>query len=106
MATKHLVLLAILVISFIGCSDDCPVPPEPETITTIKYEKYPIPKIPEKPVAEEYDVYEVSFDKEDYYLIPRVHGSIMGNNYLMYKDWAESMYSILKDIEESNKKSK
>lgn len=99
MKTALLILSGLLVISFTGCGG-CPLPPEPGVVVQIKYIKQPIPKIEDKPKFFEYNVILININGDEYYAIPRVDGSVLGTNWLQYRDWAEQNYKILKSLKD------
>jgi len=101
MKTVLLILSAILVISFTGCTD-CPEPIEPEIITNTVYINRILPTIQDKPKFVPYTTIMVNFNGEDYYAIPRIDGTILKNNWLQYKTWAEENYSLLKSLENNS----
>jgi len=91
-------VLTVLAGSLTGCHE-CP---EPKVVTEYQYLKVAMPKVQDKPQFIEYDLKAVNFNGGDYYFMGRVQGNIMLNNWNSYRDWAETNYSILKSIEDSN----
>lgn len=105
MKNQYLTLLVLSVgsILFAGC-EKCPEPREPDTVVEYRYIDKKIPKVEEKPAYIEYRVIMVKFEGKDYYALTRADGTVMVNNWILYKDWAENNYKILKSLENNTTK--
>lgn len=91
----------MLAVSLSGCWP-CPEIPEPEIVIEYEYVYQKIPELQQRPMFQEYDMNMVRFKGQDFYVIPRVDGSIMSSNWTAYRGWAEANYSILQALKDSN----
>lgn len=99
---KTMILSAVLIISaisIIGCTKACP---EPRIVVKYKYLDRPIVSLKNKPKFMKYRIDRVSFNGKDFYFMTINDGNIMLANWLVYKDWAETNYNTLKNLDVNN----
>jgi len=91
---KYLMISILLASSFTGCD------PKPDPKVVIEY-RYVHPEV--KPLAKPkwvpYKMNMINFNGDDYYFMSKQDGNIMLTNWLIYKDWAEGNFKILRTLE-------
>ena len=61
------------------------------------YIKCQKPVIPEKPKFQSYEIFRVKFEGKYYYCVDVENARILSENWLKYRNWCESLGSLLKN---------
>lgn len=67
-----------------------------------KFVKIQIPDIPEKPIAQKYDLKIIKINKDEYYALTPDDAKILIKNWLDFKAWAELNNELLIVIKNQN----
>ncbi|NPA53946.1 MAG: hypothetical protein GXO21_04690 [Aquificae bacterium] len=95
---KKILLLILFLISASSCAN------KQESRVVYRYIEKPVyiecqkPAIPEKPKAKDYQVLRIKFEEKYYYCVDVENAKILSENWLKYRNWCESINTILKNI--------
>ena len=82
---KYSLLLILIALSFTGCS---------EKIQKV-YVKPEIPKPFQRPQGKDFEVFLLKMDNKIFYSLSEKDAEILSENWVYYKNWAESNYNLL-----------
>ncbi len=86
---------------FLILASSCATKQEPKVV--YKYIQKPVyvecekPVIPEKPKFQSYEIFRVKFEGKYYYCADVENAKIISENWLRYKNWCESLETLLKN---------
>jgi len=89
----------LYLIPFLILVSSCGVKPKEKIV--YKYIEKPVyiqcqkPVIPEKPEFTPYQIFRVQFERKYYYCVNLENAKILSENWLRYKNWCESLKSIV-----------